>query len=110
MGGNLIGQPDHKALLDTLELNNTLLKGIAKAMKASYAVNGVVKYNTIMDDGSTEKALKELERKLLNSESGFLPLDLKSEFTALPHTSQIVDDATLKFIDEKILRNFGVPL
>ena len=110
MGGNLIGQPDHKALLDTLELNNTLLKGIAKAMKASYAVNGVVKYNTLMDDGSTEKALKELERKLLNSESGFLPLDLKSEFTALPHTSQIVDDATLKFIDEKILRNFGVPL
>lgn len=110
MGGNLIGQPDHKALLDTLELNNTLLKGIAKAMKASYAVNGVVKYNTLMDDGSTEKALKELERKLLNSESGFLPLDLKSEFMALPHTSQIVDDATLKFIDEKILRNFGVPL
>jgi HK97 family phage portal protein len=110
MGGNLIGQPDHKALLDTLELNNTLLKGIAKAMKASYAVNGVVRYNTLMDDGSTEKALKELERKLLNSESGFLPLDLKSEFMALPHTSQIVDDATLKFIDEKILRNFGVPL
>lgn len=110
MGGNVLGQPDHQALLDTLELNNTLLQGIAKAMKASYAVNGVVKYNTLMDDGKTENALKELERKLQNSESGFLPLDLKSEFTPLPHTSSLVDDATLKFIDEKILRNFGVPL
>lgn len=110
MGGNMMGQPDHEALLGTLELNNTLLQGIAKAMKASYAVNGVVKYNTLMDDGKTEAALKELERKLQNSESGFLPLDLKTEFTPLSHTSEIVDSETLKFIDEKILRNWGVPL
>ena len=110
MGGNRMGQPDHQALLGTLQLNDDLLKGVAKAMKASYAVNGVVKYNTLMDDGKTEHALAELERKLRNSESGFLPLDLKSDFTPLPHTSQIVDEGTLKFIDEKILRNFGVPL
>lgn len=110
MGGNMMGQPDHRALLDTLDLNNQLLHGIAKAMKASYAVNGVVKYNTLLDDGKTEQALRELEQKLQNSESGFLPLDLKSEFTPLPKTSSLVDDKTLKFIDEKILRNFGVPL
>ena len=110
MGGNEMGQPDHKALLSTLELNDQLLKGVAKAMKASYAVNGVVKYNSLMDDGKTEQALKELERKLANSESGFLPLDLKAEFTPLPKTTQLVDEATLKFIDGKILRNFGVPL
>ena len=110
MGGNEMGQPDQRALFKTLELNETLLNGVAKAMKASYAVNGVVKYNTLMDDGKVEAALKELERKLQNSESGFLPLDLKTEFTSLPHTSEIVDSDTLKFIDEKILRNWGVPL
>lgn len=110
MGGNRMGQPDHTALLETLELNNTLLHGVAKAMKASYAVNGVVKYNTLIDDGATTAALAELERKLANSESGFLPLDLKAEFVPLPRTSQIVDEDTLKFIDQKILRNWGVPL
>ena len=110
MGGNLLGQPDHKALLATLELNDTLLKGVAKAMKASYAVNGVVKYNTLLDDGKTEAALAELERKLENNESGFLPLDLKADFTPLEHKSELIDEPTLKFIDEKILRNFGVPL
>lgn len=110
MGGNELGQPDHRALLETLGLNDTLLKGVAKAMKASYAVNGVVKYNTLLDDGKTVAALKELESKLQNSESGFLPLDLKAEFTPLEHKSEIVNDATLKFIDEKILRGFGVPL
>lgn len=110
MGGNLMGQPDHQALLGTLELNNNLLQGIAKAMKASYAVNGVVKYNTLLDDGRTEAALKELENKLKNSESGFLPLDLKAEFTPLEHKSAFVDQPTLEFIDTKILRNWGVPL
>ena len=62
MGGNMQGQPDHKALLSTLELNHDLLQGVAKAMKASYSVNGVVKYNTLLDTGKTEKALKELSR------------------------------------------------
>lgn len=110
MGGNIQGQPDHQALLDTLELNNTLLKGIAKAMNASYAVNGVVKYNTLMDDGKTAAALKELEQKLANNASGFLPLDLKAEFIPIQRTTSLVDKDTLAFIDEKILRNFGVPL
>lgn len=110
MGGNEMGQPDHTALLGTLELNNQLLQGIAKAMKASYAVNGIVKYNTLLDDGKTELALKELENKLRNSESGFLPLDIKADFTPIEHKSELVDEGTLKFIDEKILRNWGVPL
>lgn len=110
MGGNELGQPDHAALLETLNLNRTLLEGIAKAMKASYAVNGVVKYNTLMDEGKTMAALEDLERKLARNESGFLPLDLKSEFTPLEKRSQIVNEATLKFIDEKILRTWGIPL
>lgn len=110
MGGNELGQPDHTALLSTLELNNQLLQGIAKAMNASYAVNGVVKYNTMLDDGKTDNAIKELEKKLQNSESGILPLDLKAEFTPFERKAAIVDDDTLKFIDEKILRNWGIPL
>ncbi len=110
MGGNEVGQPDNGPILETLRLNDKLLKGIAKAMNASYAVNGIVKYNTMLDDGKTEEALQELERKLQNNESGFLPLDIKADFTPIEHKSELVDEPTLKFIDEKILRNWGVPL
>lgn len=110
MGGDEMGQPNHAGLLETLRLNHTLLQGVAKAMNSSYSLNGVVKYNTLIDDGSTEKALHELERKLANSESGFLPLDLKADFIPLERNVQMVDDDTLKFIDEKILRYWGIPL
>lgn len=110
MGGNEAGQPDNKALLKTLELNNQLLQGVSSAMKSSFAINGVVKYNTLLDDGKTEEALKELETKLKKSESGFLPLDLKAEYIPIKKELQLVDADTLKFIDEKILRNYGVSL
>lgn len=110
MGGNEFGQPDNEALLKTLDLNWQLLRNLSKAMVSSCAVNGIVKYNTMMDDGKTELALKELEEKLKNSESGFLPLDIRAEFTPIEREIQMVDESTLKFIDEKILRHFGVPL
>lgn len=110
MGGNEFGQPDNRALLKTLELNNTLLQGVAKALKSSFSINGVIKYNTLMDDGTMENNIKEIEKRLANNESGFLPLDIKGEYIPLQNKIQLVDATTLKFIDEKILRNIGVSL
>lgn len=110
MGGNQNGQPDNEALLKTLELNNVLLQGVSKALKSSFAINGVIKYNTLMDDGKMADNIKKIEEHLKNNESGFLPLDIKGEFIPLQNKIQLVDATTLKFIDEKILRNFGVSL
>lgn len=110
MGGNQFGQPDNAALLKTLELNETLLQGVSKALKATFAVNGVVKYNSLLDEGKTEQALADLTERLKNSESGFLPMDLKGEFIPIKREAKVVDEGTLKFLDEKILRAFGVPL
>lgn len=110
MGGNKSGQPDHKALLKSLELNESLLKGVSKAMNSSFAINGVIKYNSMIDDGKTEKALERLTKALNKNESGFMPLDMKAEFIPFNKQVALVDDKTLKFIDEKILRHFGVPL
>lgn len=67
MGGNSFGQPDNDALLKTLELNETLLQGIAKALKSSFAINGVIKYNTVLDDGSMDQNIKDLQKRLANN-------------------------------------------
>ena len=110
MGGNEFGQPDHAALLQTLELNKKLLDGVARAMNASYAINGIVKYGTIMNEESTALAIDEFNRMLRDSESGFVPVDMKAEVLPFQRSTQLVDNNTLKFIDEKILRTWGVPL
>lgn len=110
MGGNEAGQPDHKALLESLELNKTLLEGVAKGLKSSFAINGVIKYNSFIDNGKTDEAIKDLTERLNKNENGFLPLDMKGEFIPFNRQIQLVDEATLKFIDEKILRHFGVSI
>lgn len=110
MGGNESGEPDYNALLETLQINKDLMTGIGAAMRSSFAINGIVKYNTMLDDGKTKAAMAELEEKLLENKSGFLPLDLKAEFTPIKKDVKLVDKDTLEFIDNKILRHFGVPL
>lgn len=110
MGGDRLGQPDNRALLDTLNLNKELLTGIAKAMKASYAVNGVIKYGSLIDAEKSEAARKEFENHLRNSESGIIVTDMKGDFIPLERKTNIVDQNTLKFVDEKILRTWGIPV
>lgn len=110
MGGDANGQPDNSALLDTLEINNTLMQGVAKALKSSYAVNGVVKYNTMLDDGTMQANIDALTERLQNNESGLMGMDLKVEFVPIKKEIKLVDKDTLEFIDSKILRHFGVPL
>lgn len=110
MGGDASGTADNTGLLDTLRLNHMMLEGIRKALGASFAINGVVKYNTLLDDGKIEANIKEFERRLTNSQSGILPMDAKAEVVQFKRDIKVVDTDLLKFIDDKILRHFGVPL
>ena len=110
MGGNDSGQPDNETLIETLQLNKDLLKGVSAAMKSSFAINGVVKIGTLIGKEETMAALKDFEEALQESKSGILPLDAKSDYMKIPRDVKLVDADTLKFVDEKILRHFGVPL
>ena len=110
MGGDANGQPDNAAILQTVELNDMLMQGVAKGLKSSYAVNGVVKYNTMLDDGKMQANIDALSARLEASESGLMGLDIKGEYVPITKDIKLVDKDTLEFIDGKILRHFGVPL
>jgi len=110
LGGDANGLPDNAAILETLELNNALMQGITRGVKSSYAVNGVVKYNTMLDDGTMKANIDALTVRLQNNESGFMPLDIKGDYMPITRDVKLVDKDTLEFIDGKILRHFGVSL
>lgn len=110
MGGDMNGNPDLDVLLEVVELNHDLLQGVSRGVKSSSAVNAVVKYNTLMDDGKMDANIKELTERLENNESGILPMDLKGEFVPIARNVQLVDEKTLEFVDSKLLRHFGVSL
>lgn len=110
LGGDASGHPDNSAILETVELNDTLMQGVAKGLKASYAVNGVVKYNTMLDDGTMKANIDALAERLQRNESGLMGLDIKGEYVPISKDIKLVDKDTLEFIDGKILRHFGVSL
>lgn len=110
MGGNEKGQPDNKAVLETLKLNDKLLKGLAKQMDMQMNVQGIIKYKTTVgkDDPFTE--VKAFEEKVRQYQTAFLPLDNTAEISTISKQIQMLDKTLLEFLDSKILRHFGVSL
>lgn len=110
MGGNEQGLPDFAPLLETLKLNDTLLKGLAKSLNMQTAINGLIKLKTMANSEEQIAKIKEFERKLQANESGIGITDVASEFTPITKQVQLLDATTLEFIDRKILRTFGVSI
>lgn len=110
MGGNEQGQPDFEPLQETLKLNETLLKGLAKSLKMQTSINGVAKIKTMASYDEQIAKVAEFEKKIQANESGILPIDLGSEFIPITKQVNLLDEKVLEFIDRKILRTFGVSI
>ncbi len=110
MGGNSQGQPNNKALSETISLNEEILNSIASNLKASTKINGIVKIKTFLKDEDLKKSISDFNKRLESAEGGLLPMDSTTEYVPLDKNIKLIDADTLKFIDEKILRNFGIPL
>lgn len=110
MGGNEQGQPDFAPLQETLKLNDTLLKGLAKSLNIQTTINGIVKLKTMANYDDQIAKVKEFEKKLQANESGLLPIDVSSEYVPITKQVNLLDEKVLEFIDRKILRTFGVSI
>ena len=110
MGGDKYGNPDFKPLLDTLKLNDTLLKGLAKSLNIQTSINGVVKTKTMKNTDEQMKMIEEFEEKLKRNESGFMPIDISADFIPITKQVRLLDSTVLEFIDKKIFRTWGVSL
>lgn len=110
MGGDESGNPDFAPLRDTLAMNDTLLKGLAKSLNIQTTINGVVKTQTMKNSEEQKKMIAEFEEKLKANQSGLLPLDITAEYIPIQKQIALLDATTLEFIDKKILRTFGVSI
>ena len=108
MGGNMEGQPDNKALLDTLKLNDSLLKGLAKSLNMQTIIKGLIKVKTMQNYDDQVAKIKDFEEKLRSNESGIGITDVSSDFTPINNPVALLDATTLAYIDKKILRWYGI--
>lgn len=108
MGGGLNGQPDNQALLKVLQINDTVLQGLEKAIKTSLTVRGIIKINTMIDDEKQKAERERFEERMASSKSGILPMDLKGEYVDLKPDPKLIDKDTLEFLQSKVLNYYGV--
>ena len=108
MGGGMNGQPDNQALLKVLDINNTVIQGISKAIKSSLLIRGIIKINTMLDDEKQQQEREKFEKALTNNEAGILPMDLKGEYTPLTLDPKVIDKDTMEFLQNKVIFWYGV--
>lgn len=103
-----MGDDDNRDLLKTLQTNQTMIEGIGKGIESSFQIRGILKINTVLADEDQKDQIEEFEKKMTDSKSGILPLDLKGEYIDLKIDPKIVDKDTLDFVQNKILNRYGV--
>lgn len=109
-GGNAFGGDDNDGLLTMLERYDLLTQGIAKALKCSCQINGMVVYNSYMDEDKLAAARAAFEKHVKGNEDGVLFTDQKLEYTHMPRDVKLVDAETLNFFYQAILRANGTSL
>ncbi len=110
MGGGENGQPDNQALLDTLQVNDTVMQGIAKAVKTTLTIRGILKINTMLDTDKKKAERDNFEKDLLDGTSGIIPMDFKEDYVPLTVDPKLIDKDTMQFIQDKILNWYGVSI
>lgn len=108
MGGGYNGQPDNAPLLTVLETNNTVIEGIAKGIKTSLSIRGVIKLATMLDEDKQKAERARFEKLMQSGDTGILPIDLKNDFVPITIDPKMIDKDTLEFLDKKVLRWYGV--
>lgn len=110
MGGGANGQPDNAALLKVLQVNDVVLQGLEKAVKSSLSLRGILKINTMTDDAGQKAERERLDQAIESGKTGIVALDLKGDYINLPIDPKLIDSETLKFLDSKVFRWYGVSL
>ncbi|MCD3234318.1 phage portal protein [Clostridium botulinum D/C] len=110
MGGGANGQPDNAALLKVLQINDTVLQGIGKAIQTSLNVRGILKINSLLEDEGQKAERKRLEKAIETGQGGIIPLDLKTDYVPIDIDPKVIDKDTLQFLQDKVLNWYGMSM
>jgi len=93
-----------------LSINDVALQGIGKAIKTTLAVRGIYKMTTIMDEDKVKAEKASFEKAVGDGDTAILTMDGKGDYVPLTIDPKLIDKDTMAFLENKILRWFGVSL
>lgn len=109
-GGNKYGKPDRSGLLTTCQVQDQILKGVAKQSEVASKFVAIVSGDSYLSEAELKKMRSDFLDRIENGDSAFLFNDKKQEVTQFRSDTKMIDTETIKFLNQKILHDFGVSL
>lgn len=108
-GGNRYGEAERSGLLETCRVQDKILQGVAKQAAVSSAYGAIVSGDSYLSDAELSRMKEDFLSRLAAGDNAFLFLDKKQEVNQLSNGGgKFVDADTIKYLNEKILHDFGV--
>lgn len=103
---------NHKSLMKSIQMNESILSGLENALRSSFQIKGLLKMSAMLSEKDKQKQKDVFDEALkTNSQkngSSIIPVDMKAEYIPLSSDPKIIDKETLTLIQNKILNYFGV--
>lgn len=109
-GGDTRGKMDYSGISPVVAALSELISGVVKNIKGSYGVRGIFKADSSVKEEALDEMRKTLEKRIMQSDFGFLYTNLEGNFTPLNSQMAQVDDKILKYLEGVCARRFGVSL
>ena len=109
MGGDRNGKAERSGLLTTCAVQDKILQGVAKQANVAASYGAIVSGDSFLSDNELEEMKARFLERLSSGDNAFLFMDKKQEVTQLNNNGGKFTDAdTIKYLNEKILNDFGV--
>ena len=103
---------NHKQLLKSIKINESLVGSLENALRSSFQIKGLLKMQGMLSEKDKQKQKDKFDEALkINSTrngSSIIPVDTKADYVPLNLDPKIIDKETLSFLQGKILNYFGV--
>ena len=104
------GGTNRKELLKTLQTSSLVQDLIPRGIQASMQTKGILTAKSLSDVAGLTKFKEEFEKTSTAGTSSISVLDVAGQFTPINISPQIVDANLLNYLENKICKNFGVPV
>ncbi len=107
---DLYGEPNHKALMPTLELIHTTNEGIVNAIKSSANLRGLLKFSAMLkpEDMKSQRDAFISDYLDISNNGGIAATDAKAEYIPLNSDPKLVDAKQMEVIEDKVYKYFNV--
>lgn len=104
------GKADRDDLLKTIQTSDLVTELTPKSIQASMSTKGVLTAKALSDVAGLKEFKKSFEETMRSGDTAISVLDVAGSFTPINISPQIVDKDLLEYLDNKILKVFGVPM